>query len=304
MSKLYTLILLLFVFPSLAYGAEFKIVIRVVSGDTIIVDGGQAVRLIGVLAPQNEEAAEEAKKFLEKQLLAEEVDLYNDNINNAVAHKDQYGRRLAYVYRTSDNLFVNKDLIRRGLCFYSSLNLQKHTTTFLLDQQDARKMKLGIWQDVAFSPQEEADTLKLPYKEPAFEFKPKYKTPDLRVEILWAKKADPKVKIVRSEPEAKFLGSLYSDPDLGNGKVPLLVQVRKNFAVESTKYYQEQNIKLTIETEGDLAETLKFTAEGMDQKDADSFCAVPLNRELFAGLEFKQIIFTDGGQFSYTYKIE
>src|SRR5689334_19062999 len=116
MSKLYTLILfsLIFLFPQLVYGAEYKIVIRVVSGDTIIVDGGQAVRIIGVLTPKDEEAAKEARKYLNTLLLGQEVDLLDDSVNAGIGHKDQYGRRLAYVYRLSDNLFINRDLIRRG----------------------------------------------------------------------------------------------------------------------------------------------------------------------------------------------
>jgi len=294
----------MFLFPQLTYGAEYKIVIKVVSGDTIIVDGGQAVRLIGVLTPFNEEAAKEARKFLNTQLLGQEVDLYDDNVNNNISHKDQYGRRLAYVYRLSDNLFVNRDLIRRGLCFYSSKNLQKQAASLLNDQQDARKRQVGIWENNTFSPEQEAEAEKRIYKEPIFEFKPEYKNPDIRVEILWAKKADPRVKITRSAEEAKFLGSLYSNQDLSDGKVPLLVQLRKNFAEALTKFYQEQKISLNLETDGEAAETLKFIAQGMEQSDADMFCSIAINRELFAGLEFKQVIFTDGGQFSYTYKVE
>jgi endonuclease YncB( thermonuclease family) len=306
MSKLYILIFFSFVFlfPQLTYGAEYKIVIKVVSGDTIIVDGGQAVRLIGILAPQNEESAKEARKFLNTQLLGQEVDLFDDNVNNNISHKDQYGRRLAYVYRLSDNLFVNRDLIRRGLCFYSSKNLQKQAASFFNDQQSARKNQVGIWEKTNLSPEQEAEAEKHTYKEPAFEFKSEYKKPDIRVEILWAKKADPRVKITRSAEEAEFLGSLYSNQDLSDGKVSLLVQLRKNFAEALTKFYQEQKISLNLETDGEAAETLKFIAQGMEQSDADMFCSLAINRELFAGLEFKQVIFTDGGQFSYTYKVE
>lgn len=308
MSKIYVILLALFsfifLFPQLSYGAEYKIVIRVVSGDTIIVDGGEAVRLIGTVAPQDKESNDKAKEFLEKLLLAEEVDLVNDNVNNAIAHKDQFGRRLAYVYRTSDNLFLNREVIRRGLCFYSSMRLQKESTSFLLEQQNARKTKLGIWESVSSSPLEEAETLKQSYKEPTFKLKSTDKAPDIRVEIIWVKKANIKKPITRSGDEANLLTKIFSSLDPNSDKVSLNLQVRKIFAEVVTKYYQDQNVKLIVETEGDTAETLKFIAEGMDQKDADSFCAIPLNRELFASLEFKQVVFTDGGAFSYTHKVE
>ncbi|MBK7994895.1 MAG: thermonuclease family protein [Blastocatellia bacterium] len=311
MTKFYSLVSSLFLFllfllmPQLAQAAEYKIVIRVVSGDTIIVDGGQAVRLIGVLSPQNDEYyAKETRQFLITQLLGQEVDLLDDNKNAITAHRDEYGRRLAYVYRVSDNYFVNGDLIRRGFCFYSNKYIQKNATDFLIYQQNARKQQVGVWQKTFSSPAEQAEIEKRPYQEPAFEFKPEYKNADIRVEILWAKKADPRVKITRSAEEAKFLGSLYTDPQLSEGKTPLLVQLRKNFALELTKYFQKQNVNLTIETVGDLAETLKFLADGMEQSDADQFCALPINKELFAGLEFKEVIFTNGSNFSYTYLVE
>ncbi|KAF0206968.1 MAG: hypothetical protein FD167_5507, partial [bacterium] len=197
-----------------------------------------------------------------------------------------------------------RDLIRRGLCFYSSKNLQKQASSFLNDQQNARKTQAGVWEKATLSPEQEAEAENRTYKEPPFEFKSEYKNPDIRVEILWAKKADPRVKITRSAEEAKFLGNLYSNQDLSEGKVSLLVQLRKNFAEALTKYYQEQKISLNLETDGDSAETLKFIAQGMEQSDADMFCSIAINRELFAGLEFKQVIFTDGNQFSYIYKVE
>jgi hypothetical protein len=176
--------------------------------------------------------------------------------------------------------------------------------SFLTDQQTARKSQAGIWQKSTLSPEQEAEAEKRIYKEPEFEFKSEYKNPDIRVEILWAKKADPRLKITRSAEEAKFLGNLYTNPELSDGKVPLLVQVRKNFAEALTKFYQEKQISLTVETDGESSETLKFIAQGMEQSEADMFCSIPINRELFVALEFKQVIFTDGGQFSYTHKVE
>lgn len=307
MSKLYLLASLLFLvlFPQLAFSSETKIVIRVISGDTIVVDGGQAVRIIGTLAPQeNEYYAKEARQFLVNQLLGQEVELNDDNSNASIAHKDEYGRRLAYVYRTPDNLFINGELLRKGYCFYSSKNNQKRSTDLFIYQENARKSQLGLWQKTLTSPEQQAKLDNRSYQEPAFELKPGFDKPDIRVEILWAKKANPKFKIGRSPEEVKFLTDLYVDPDVSSGKISLLVQIRKNFAEALTKYYQDKNIPLTIETSGDSAETLRFIAEGMDQSDADKFCADPINRELFAGLEFKEVVFLDGKLFSFTYKVE
>jgi endonuclease YncB( thermonuclease family) len=307
MSKLYLLASLLFLalFPQLAFSAETKIVIRVISGDTIVVDGGQAVRIIGTLAPQeNEYYAKESRQFLINQLLAQEVELSDDNLNASIAHKDEYGRRLAYVSRTSDKLFINGELLKKGYCFYSPKYAQRRATDLLIFEQNARKNKIGLWEKTLLSPQQQAELDNRTYKEPSFELKPGMEKPDIRVQIIWAKKANPKFKIGRSADEVEFLTLIYQNQEVSDGKVPLLVQIRKNFAEALNKYYQDKNIPLTIEASGDLAETLRFIAEGMDQSDADKFCSEPINKELFSSLEFKEVVFLDGKLFSFTYKVE
>jgi endonuclease YncB( thermonuclease family) len=301
---LLALFLLGWVWPSWVVAAELRIVIRVISGDTIIVDGGQAVKLIGVVAASgDDEHAKAAQQAVTTLLLGQEVDLLNDNRNLATGHKDPYGRRLAYVYRAKDQLFVNLTLLQQGLVFYSSKYTQRSASQFLVDQQRARTERRGLWVKYTTSPEEQARAEKRPYDEPKFEYRENYKSPDLRVEILWAKKADPRFRVGRSIEEAKFLEKLYQDEEVNAGKLPLLVKLRQGFAAQLTKFYQEQGIPLKIEALGEMADSLRFSAPGMDQKDADQFCQIPFNRELFAGLEFLTVLFTDGQQFSYTYKV-
>jgi micrococcal nuclease len=302
--SLLTLFCICWGWPSLAAAAELRIVIRVISGDTIIVDGGQAVKLIGVVAPSGEdEHAKTAQQTVINLLLGQEVDLLSDNKNVITGHKDPGGRRLAYVYRVKDQLFVNATLIQQGITFYSSKYAQRSANQFLVDQQRARSERRGLWVKYTTSPEEQARAENRPYDEPKFDYQESYKVPDLRVEILWAKKADPRFRVGRSTEEAKFLEKLYQDDEVGSGKLPLLVKLRQNLAAQLTKFYQEKNIPLKVETLGEMADTLRFSAPGMDQQDADQFCQVPLNRELFAGLEFLSVLFTDGQKFSYTYKV-
>jgi micrococcal nuclease len=94
-------------------------VVRVVDGDTVVVSTGghqERVRYIGVDTPESvkpgtpvqcfaEAASAENRRLVEGQ----EVRLVQD----LEAH-DRYGRTLAYVYRKSDGLFVNAELVRRG----------------------------------------------------------------------------------------------------------------------------------------------------------------------------------------------
>lgn len=286
------------------YASEDSTVIRIISADTIIVDKGEPVHLLGVLAPgENDYYYQESKDYLSSLLLGQEVELVADNKNSLNGNRDEFGRRLAYVYRIKDKKFINVVLIQQGYCFYSSKNVGKNATSFLLEQSAARKANKGLWTKASKSPEEIATEGHITYSEPAFELKEADAAPDLRVEILWAKKADPRARVGRSAEEAKFLTRLYKEEKVGKGEVPALEQLRRNLAEALTAFYQEQKVALRIETSGDTADVLKFSADGMDQADADKFCAERFNKDLFAGLEFKEVIFTDNINFNYSYKV-
>lgn len=96
------------------------IIERVVDGDTVIVEiagSRERVRLLGIDTPESVAETRpdqcygaESSAYL-SALLPEgtEVTLIRD-----VEARDQYDRLLAYVVRTSDQLFVNLDLLERG----------------------------------------------------------------------------------------------------------------------------------------------------------------------------------------------
>lgn len=96
------------------------VVERVVDGDTVIVEingSRERVRLLGIDTPESVAETRpdqcygaESAVYLESVLPeGTEVTLIRD-----VEARDQYDRLLAYVVRTSDQLFVNLDLIERG----------------------------------------------------------------------------------------------------------------------------------------------------------------------------------------------
>ncbi len=91
-------------------------VIEVIDGDTIVIETGNYVRLIGIDAPErNESYYNESKEFLENLVLNTKVKLDRD-IND----RDSYGRLLRYVYVSSENnlnefdVFVNILLVEKG----------------------------------------------------------------------------------------------------------------------------------------------------------------------------------------------
>jgi micrococcal nuclease len=95
---------------------EFRIVTRVIDGDTIVVSGGDHVRLLGMDADERGDPCYKyAKGRLEELVLDKEVYLEPDTKN-----KDQYGRLLRYIILDGEN--INLMLVEEGFAiarFYS-----------------------------------------------------------------------------------------------------------------------------------------------------------------------------------------
>lgn len=91
-------------------GVNLVEVVRVVDGDTIVVEGDAYVRLLGIDAPESGECFyQEAKDALINLVQGENVRLQKD-----VSDKDNFGRLLRYIFLPDDNLFVNKILLEQG----------------------------------------------------------------------------------------------------------------------------------------------------------------------------------------------
>ncbi len=82
--------------------AEWRLVTRVVDGDTIIVGARERVRLIGVDTPETkhpqkpvEYFGREATAFTRKMVQGKRVRLEFDQANTKISHKDRYKRTLA-----------------------------------------------------------------------------------------------------------------------------------------------------------------------------------------------------------------
>ena len=127
-------------------------VTRVVDGDTIEVDLAgrtEKVRLLGIDTPEThhptkpvqcygKEASEHTATLLP---VGTAVRLERDD-----EERDDYGRLLAYVYRSSDELFVNLELVQGG---FASLLTIRPNTAHLADlsaaEAGARAAQVGLW---------------------------------------------------------------------------------------------------------------------------------------------------------------
>ncbi len=138
--------------PALSLSAQYR-VIRIVDGDTIIVNyqkKPEKVRLLRVNTPesvhpdkkQNIPMGKDASDYTKKRLKGKYVDLEFEG-----PIRGRYGRLLAYVF--VDGVNFNLELVRQGLSpYYIKYGLsEKYDKEFREAERYARKHKLNIWGD-------------------------------------------------------------------------------------------------------------------------------------------------------------
>jgi micrococcal nuclease len=150
---------------------------RVVTGDTLVVESGQTIRLIGITAPEPPRDgktggfyAEEARKTLETLLIGHSVEVWLENQNNMMRHKDKYGRQLAYLYILPSRKLLNAEMLRAGAgYFYSPHFIDAATKSYMLGAEyHAKKARVGVWSQTTESPEEIAKRQGRAYEEPPF----------------------------------------------------------------------------------------------------------------------------------------
>jgi micrococcal nuclease len=142
--------------PALSHGIRSGFVVTiltVIDGDTvdIEIDGRtERVRLIGVNTPETKHPTKpiecfgpEASAYM-TQLLPKGTDV---RIVRDTEARDRYGRMLLYLYRNSDNLFINLDLISRGYGTPMSIEPNTfHRNDFVHAAALAEATNVGLWQ--------------------------------------------------------------------------------------------------------------------------------------------------------------
>lgn len=131
---------------------------RIIDGDTIdVVVGGRTerVRLIGIDTPEiahepfGDRPANDAECFGDEAtaFITSLVPVGSTvRLERDVVGRDDYGRLLAYVYRESDGVFVNFEVVRQG--FAQPMSIPPNTTYRALMAQAARDAaadRAGLW---------------------------------------------------------------------------------------------------------------------------------------------------------------
>lgn len=122
---------------------------RVVDGDTLLLEGGTRVRLIGVDTPETKHPHRpvdplgvEAADFVRRHVEGRRVTLRFDR-----ERRDRYRRVLAYVY--VEDWFLNEEIIRAGYSravtrFPYSTRMKRR---FREAETEARDHHRGLWRD-------------------------------------------------------------------------------------------------------------------------------------------------------------
>lgn len=132
---------------------DIATVIEVIDGDTVdlsIAGHRQRVRLIGVDTPETKHPnkpvecfGHEASAFAESLLVpGTKVRLERD-----AEARDTYGRLLMYLFRSSDNLFINLELVRQGFAHVLTIEPNiAYLEKFVAAARDAQSNNQGLWQ--------------------------------------------------------------------------------------------------------------------------------------------------------------
>ncbi len=151
---------------SIPFGKTYNytdiLVSRVVDGDTLKLESGEKVRLIGIDTPEMHESnklyrdsqrtgqdtsaiqklGQRAYEFTKKLVEGKRVSLEFD-----VEKYDKYNRLLAYAYINKEGTFVNAEIIKQGYASLMSIPPNvKYADLFLKLYQEARKNKRGLWK--------------------------------------------------------------------------------------------------------------------------------------------------------------
>lgn len=127
-------------------------VVRVVDGDTIVVDtGGRElrVRMIGFDTPESVDPRRPVECFGKEasRHLAELAPPGTDvRLERDAEQEDRYGRTLAYVYRASDGVFLNERMLIDGYANVLSIAPNvAHAEQFRAAEREARAAGRGLW---------------------------------------------------------------------------------------------------------------------------------------------------------------
>ena len=142
-------------FPGTGAARTEALVVEVVDGDTVALEDGREVRLVGVMAPRlslgrewapDEPFAKEARETLADLVLGRVVVLAPGE-----TPVDRHGRTLAHVV-TGGGVWVQGRMLRAGMArVFSTADNRAHVAEALGHEAAARAAGAGLWSDPFFA---------------------------------------------------------------------------------------------------------------------------------------------------------
>lgn len=142
--------LFLYLFCSLVSLAQAKQYVKVIDGDSIVVDGVE-MRLEGIDAPEYHQLCYradkssypcgiEAFKYMKKLV-------QNQNLSCKNLGKDRYKRQITVCF--ADGLDINQEMVKSGW----AVAYDRYSRDYVDDEKLAKKKKKGVWQGKFMKPE-------------------------------------------------------------------------------------------------------------------------------------------------------
>ena len=129
----------------------------IIDGDTIRLEDGETVRLIGIDAPElSQPGGEMSRLYLAHLILGKKITL-----EKGYEDRDKYNRLLRFVY--IDNVCVNEEMIREGYAEARYLSPDDPLREYYIQLEiQAEITRAGLWSDNIFQPRSQLDWDGLP----------------------------------------------------------------------------------------------------------------------------------------------
>jgi micrococcal nuclease len=129
----------------------------VIDGDTIRLDTGETVRLIGIDAPElSQPGGELSRQYLAQLILGKKITL-----DKGYEDRDKYNRLLRFVY--IGNICVNEEMIRQGYAEARYLSPDDPVRGYFIQLEiEAETAGAGLWSDNIFQPRSQLNWDDLP----------------------------------------------------------------------------------------------------------------------------------------------
>lgn len=144
--------------------AEDRTVVRVIDGETLMLEGGSELRLVGALAPRAFDVAGETSEWP----LAEQAHLTLERLATgrgirvafAGRRQDRYGRTLGHAFLTgSDGTWLQGEMLKRGLARAYALEGSTGCLAELIAHETvAREAAIGLWAEPIYAVRSSDDT--------------------------------------------------------------------------------------------------------------------------------------------------